>query len=164
MIQLWVNLPAKYKMSPPRYQEITSASIPRIELPNHAGTARIIAGQFGECRGPAATFTPINLWELNLSAGAEIDLELPEGYHTVLVILHGEALIHHAETLTAKEIAICSPDGESISLQARKNSTVLVLNGEPIDEPVAGYGPFVMNTDAEIKQAIKDFNDGKFLD
>lgn len=162
MIQLWVNLPAKDKMSPPHYQEIVNANIPVVTLPNQAGTARIIAGQFGDVTGTARTFTSINLWDLRLNAGAEVSLLLPDGYNTAVLVLDGNVSVNSTELLTGKELALFEPSGNHINLNAVENAIVLVMNGEPINEPIAGYGPFVMNTEAEINQAIKDFNGGRF--
>ncbi len=162
MIQLWVNLPAKYKMSPPRYQEIVDASIPVADLPEQAGTVRVIAGQWDDTTGAARTFTPINLWDLRLNAGKTLSLPLPEGSNTAILVLDGEVKVNDSEVLNARELALFEPAGDTVSLQVQENATVLVMNGEPINEPIAGYGPFVMNTDAEINQAIKDFNGGRF--
>jgi len=162
MIQLWVNLPAKDKMSAPHYQEILNAAIPIIELPDQAGSIRIIAGQYGETIGAAHTFTPINLWDLRLIAGFETILALPVGYNTAILVLSGKVTVNGADKLQTKEIALFDKSGDHVILKADENSIILVMNGEPINEPIAGYGPFVMNTDAEIKQAMEDFNAGLF--
>jgi hypothetical protein len=162
MVQLWVNLPAKDKMSAPHYQEIQSAAIPTIELPDQAGSIRIIAGQYGETVGAAHTFTPINLWDLRLNTGCETKLALPVGYNTAILVLAGKVTVNGADSLQTKELALFDKTGDHINLKADENSIILVLNGEPINEPIAGYGPFVMNTDAEIKQAMEDFNAGLF--
>jgi redox-sensitive bicupin YhaK (pirin superfamily) len=162
MIQLWVNLPAKDKMSVPHYQEILNADIPVKNLPDQAGTVRIIAGQFGDIAGAARTHTPINLWDIRLFANRNVDLVLPDGTNTALLVLEGAITINGTEALTSKELALFDSKGAHISLQAREDAVLLIMNGEPIDEPIAGYGPFVMNTDAEINQAVKDFNTGRF--
>lgn len=162
MIQLWVNLPAKDKMSPPHYQEIVNAKIPVVALPNQAGNARVIAGKLGEVTGPARTFTPINLWDFRLNAGSEVNLPLPDGFNTAVLVLDGSVTINGGEVLLSKELALFDRVGDQIKLQANQDSIVLVMNGEPIEEPIVGYGPFVMNTNAEISQAMKDFNAGRF--
>lgn len=162
MIQLWVNLPAKDKMSPPHYQEIVNADIPVITLQNQACMARIIAGQWGDTIGPAHTFTPINLWDMRLNADASISLPLPDGHNAAVLILNGKVCINHTETLTGKELAVFEANGDAINLNAVENAVVLVMSGEPVNEPISGYGPFVMNTEAEIEQAVDDFNNGRF--
>lgn len=162
MIQLWVNLPAKDKMSVPHYQEILNADIPVENLPDQAGTVRIIAGQFGDIAGAARTHTPINLWDIRLFANRNVDLVLPDGTNTALLVLEGAITVNGTEVLTSKELALFDSKGAHIGLQAREDAVLLIMNGEPIDEPIAGYGPFVMNTDVEINQAVKDFNAGRF--
>lgn len=162
MIQLWVNLPAKDKMSPPHYQEIVNAQIPVVALPDQAGSARIIAGQFGDTVGAARTFTPINLWDVRLSAGSEVKLSSPDGFNTALLVLEGSVNINGSELLHGKELALFGPAGDHVNLKADEGSILLVMGGEPIDEPIAGYGPFVMNTQAEISTAMSDFNAGRF--
>lgn len=162
MIQLWVNLPAKDKMSAPGYQAITSADIPVVCLPGDAGKARIIAGEFQGTKGPAQTFTPINIWDLRLSAGASLTLDLPEGHTSALVVLSGHITVGGSQQAGEAEMVLLSRDGAGTTIAADGDATVLVLTGEPIDEPIAGYGPFVMNSEAEIRQAIEDFNSGQF--
>ncbi len=162
MVQLWVNLPAKDKMSEPGYQAITSAEIPVVCLPAEAGKARIIAGEFEGVRGPAKTFTPINVWDLRLSAGASLERDLPEGHTGALVVLSGHITVGGSQQAGAAEMVLLSREGRGVALDADGDATVLVLSGEPIDEPIAGYGPFVMNSEAEIREAIADFNRGKF--
>jgi redox-sensitive bicupin YhaK (pirin superfamily) len=159
MVQLWVNLPAKDKMTPATYQAITNAEIPAVALAG--GTARIIAGDLAGTRGPARTFTPINLWDVRLDADADVTLDLPAGHNAMIAVLSGHVTIdRHA--VGAAEIARFSVDGAGVRLQADGQSMLLVLTGEPIDEPVVGYGPFVMNTHDEIRRAIIDFNSGRF--
>lgn len=162
MVQLWVNLPAKDKMSPPGYQAITSANIPVISLPGDMGKARIIAGEFEGAKGPARTFTPINMWDLRLSAGASLTLDVPEGHTSALVVLSGHITVGGSEQAGEAEMVLLSRKGSGVTIGADGEATVLVLTGEPIDEPVVGYGPFVMNNEAEIRKAIADFNNGKF--
>jgi redox-sensitive bicupin YhaK (pirin superfamily) len=159
MVQLWVNLPAKYKMTPPRYQAIVSSDIPTVELPG--ARARVIAGELAGVRGPASTFTPLNMWDVRLDAGAELELPLPEGHNALIAVLSGHVTIG-GEPVGEAEVARFSTEGEGATLRADGDTMLLVLTGEPIDEPVFGYGPFVMNTEAEIRQAIDDFNSGRF--
>jgi redox-sensitive bicupin YhaK (pirin superfamily) len=161
MAQLWVNLPAKDKMAPPRYQSIVGADIPVVRLPGAAGHARVIAGAFGGARGPARTFTPINVWDVRLAAERDVTLDLPEGHNSIVVLLSGKIRSgdHHAE---AVELLLLDRAGSQIAIHADSDSSLLVLTGEPIDEPVVGYGPFVMNTRREIQQAVEDFNSGRF--
>ena len=158
-VQLWVNLPAKDKEAPPAYQAISAAQIPAVSL--DGGRARIIAGAFGNTRGPARTFTPINLWDVRLDAGVELILPLPEGHNSMIAVLFGRVTIEGKE-VGEGEIARFSTDGHGVALRTEVDSLVFVLTGEPIDEPVVGYGPFVMNTEAGIRKAIADFNAGRF--
>jgi quercetin 2,3-dioxygenase len=160
MVQLWVNLPAKSKMTAPRYQELLDSDIPSVVL-SGGGRVRVIAGEFKGFKGPAKTFTPINLWDLRLPAGAGADLRLPEGHTTALFVLKGKAVINGTQAAGEAELALFEREGEEISVKAETDTTILVLDGKPIDEPVVGYGPFVMNTHQEIRQAIADYQDGK---
>jgi len=160
MVQLWVNLPAKSKMTAPRYQELLDAQIPSIDLPG-GGRVRVIAGEYDGHKGPAKTFTPINLWDVRLPAGASVKLELPEGDTTALFVLKGKVFVNGSEAATEAELVLFERDGETVSVKAETDTKVLVLDGKPIDEPVVGYGPFVMNTQKEIRQAIADYQDGK---
>ena len=159
MVQLWVNLPAKDKPVPARYQAITRDTIPEVAF--DGGRARIIAGAFGEVEGPAQTFTPINLWDVRLDAGATATLPLPEGHTTMIAVLSGHVTID-GEGVGEAEIARLSRSGDAARIAADGDSIVLVMTGEPIDEPVVGHGPFVMNTEGEIREAIAAFTAGKF--
>ncbi|MCA8926929.1 MAG: pirin family protein [Alphaproteobacteria bacterium] len=159
MVQLWVNLPAKDKMTAPAYQAITGDAIP--DVPFEGGRARVIAGSFGGTAGPARTFTPVNVWDVRLDADAEVDLDLPEGHNALLAVLSGHVSVDGRE-LGAAEVAQLSNDGSGIRVRADGETVLLVLTGEPIDEPVVGYGPFVMNSEAEIREAIADFRQGRF--
>jgi quercetin 2,3-dioxygenase len=156
-IQLWVNLPAKYKMNDPHYQSITSAQIPVVNLDPKGSLIRVIAGAFQGVKGPAQTFTPINLWDLRLAAGQSFSFELPEDDNTMLFALKGPVEINRTIPIGDAEVAFFDRKGKTITLTAHKDSTLLLMNGEPIAEPIAGYGPFVMNTQEEIRQAIDDF-------
>jgi redox-sensitive bicupin YhaK (pirin superfamily) len=157
-VQLWVNLPAKYKQDEPHYQAIVEAQIPVVVLDEKGSVVRVIAGIFKDLKGPANTYTPIDLWDLRLSAGQNLVLDLPENYTTILLALHGRVEVNRAATLADAEVAFFEREGNSIMLNAVIDSTLLLMSGEPIAEPIAGYGPFVMNTQEEIRQAIADFN------
>lgn len=157
-IQLWVNLPAKFKMDTPHYQSIVKAAIPVVKLDEKGSVMRVIAGDYQGAKGPANTYTPINLWDLRLPAGQTVELDLPGNYTTILFALKGDVNINNSATLNDAEVAFFERNGKAVVLTALKDSTLLVMSGEPIDEPIAGYGPFVMNTQNEIRQAIADFN------
>ncbi len=161
MVQLWVNLPAKLKMTKPGYQAILSQKIPKIELQNSAGVARIIAGEFDGNTGPANTFTPMNVIDLQLNKGST-SISVPEGWNTSLVVLKGA--IEAAEGVVAKDaqMLMFSNQGQDIEVNMLEDSIALLLSGEPINEPIVGYGPFVMNTKEEIAQAMQDFHSGAF--
>jgi len=161
MVQLWVNLPAKLKMSPPRYQDILDRQIPVVPLAGGAGTVRVIAGEFQGAKGPARTFTPVSLWDVRLAAGHDVELNFPEGHTTAILVLRGDVDVNGSEPASDAELVLFDRRGSAISVHARTDATLLVMSGEPIEEPVIGYGPFVMNTQAEIRQAIRDYQAGK---
>lgn len=161
MVQLWVNLPAEHKMTPPRYQPILNKQIPAIDLSNDAGVARIIAGEFQGNVGPANTFTPMNVVDLKLKKGAAI-IPVPEGWNTSLVVLKGAVEAGDGVVAKDAQMLMFSMQGQDIEVHAQEDSVALLLSGQPIDEPIVGYGPFVMNTKEEIAQAVQDFNSGKF--
>ena len=161
MVQLWVNLPAKLKVSPPGYQDIVNPQTPVVPLAGDAGTVRVIAGQFGAARGPARTFTPIDLWDMRLQAGKTAKLRVPEGHAAALLFLRGGGLVNGADAVDEGDLAVLDRHGEEVSIEAGSDSTVLLLSGAPIDEPVVGYGPFVMNTEAEIRRAMEDYRSGR---
>lgn len=161
MVQLWINLPAKNKMSPAHYQNILDSQIPVVQLPEDQGSARIIAGELDGLVGPAKTYTPMHIWDLRLANEQSIHLPVPEGYNTLLAVLKGSVQIDGVETVGAAEIAIFEQTGDHICIDHAKNATVLLLCGEPIVEPIVGSGPFVMNTQAEINQAKADYTSGK---
>lgn len=160
MVQLWVNLPAQQKMSPPRYQGIVNSQIPQVELPDGAGTARVIAGEFQGTRGPAKTFTSINVWDLQLNAEGEAQLRVPEGQTALLVVQAGAVRVNE-EPMKAVELALLDREGEWVTLKAQSTARVLVLSGQPLNEPVVGQGPFVMNTRDQIREAIQDYQAGR---
>lgn len=161
MVQLWVNLPAKDKMSPPHYQGILNSQIPAVSLPDRQGTVRVIAGEFAGAKGPADTFTPIHVWDLRLASGHRTDLAVPDGYTTALVVIKGVLRVNGSEAIEAAEVGLFERAGKSISIECVKDTTALLLCGEPIEEPIAGQGPFVMNTSQEIRQAMADYRSGK---
>lgn len=162
MVQLWVNLPASDKMTPPRYQAITDAQIPSVALPGTAGQVRVIAGEYQNHHGPARTFSPMNVLDVRMAAGHTVDLPQPEGWTTLVVMLAGTSQINGDGVLRATETATLSTAGQGVRIEANNDVKLLLLAGEPIDEPVVGYGPFVMNSREQIVQAIDDFNSGRF--
>ncbi|MDO9008051.1 MAG: pirin family protein [Thiobacillus sp.] len=162
MIQLWVNLPAKDKMSLPRYQGILSSEIPRVAMPNGQGSVRVIAGEYAGVKGPAHTFTPIQLWDLRLASAQPIEFALPEGYTVALLVLKGELQVSGSDTpLRAAEVGVFERAGTRLRIERADGVTALLLCGEPIHEPIVGSGPFVMNSAAEIRQAMTDYQSGK---
>ena len=162
MLQLWVNLPAKDKSAPAGYQGITSAQIPSVDLPGGAGQVRVIAGVYDGHHGPAKTFTPMNVWDVRLHAGHKLNLELPDGWSTALAIVAGTVLVNGAQVAREAQLVVMEQSGTTLSLEANGEASLLLMSGEPIDEPIVGYGPFVMNSQEEIVQAVNDFNSGKF--
>lgn len=162
MVQLWVNLPAKDKMTAPGYQAVLGSAIPEVALPDGVGRVRVIAGDFDGAQGPARTFTPMNVWDVRLVAGATARLPQADGWTTLLVVLDGTVQINGEAVLRQAQMVTLSTEGEGVVIEANADAKVLLLAGAPIDEPVVGYGPFVMNTQAEIAEAIRDFNAGKF--
>ena len=162
MMQLWVNLPARDKMSAPRYQTLLDAEIPSAPLPDGAGRVRVIAGEFGGHKGPAKTFTAINVWDLRLSAGKTATLSTPEGHTTAVIPMHGSAVLNGTQAAGEAQLAIFDRRGGEFTIGTESDATLLVLSGEPLNEPVVGYGPFVMTSDREIAQAIRDYQSGRF--
>jgi redox-sensitive bicupin YhaK (pirin superfamily) len=162
MVQLWVNLPAKDKMADAGYQTLVDADIPVLPLANDAGHLRLIAGEFSGAQGPARTFTPIDVWDLRLNASKPVTLDLHAGRNTALVILQGTVLVNGEEVARPGQLALFERDGSQLTLESSDDAKVLLLSGEPIDEPIVGHGPFVMNTEQEIHQAFADFQSGRF--
>lgn len=162
MVQLWVNLPAKDKMSKPGYQSIRNADIPSVELPDGAGRVRVIAGDFDGTKGPARTFTPVNVWDMRLNRNASLRLDLPEGHTAAVVVLTGHVTVGGTQAAEEAKVVLLDRAGTGVIIDADDDAILLVLTGEPIDEPIVGYGPFVMNSEAEIRQAAEDFNSGRF--
>jgi hypothetical protein len=162
MVQLWVNLPAKDKVAKPGYQNLLNTDIPLVELSNDAGKLRVIAGSFEGAKGPARTFTPINIWDVRLRRGKTANLDVPEGHTVSVVVLSGTVEIDGHDVLRAAQTAILGRDGGAVVIAASDDAKLLVLTGEPINEPIAAHGPFVMNTMEEIRQAMLDFQSGRF--
>ncbi|MFL9919028.1 pirin family protein [Paraburkholderia fungorum] len=162
MVQLWVNLPAKDKMAAPRYQTLLNKDIPTVVLSDGAGKVRVIAGEYKGHRGSAQTFTPIDVWDIRLNKGHVTSFSVPEGHTLALVILRGSLQINGSELAREAQMVVLDREGSDTKLEANSDATVLLLSGEPIDEPIVGHGPFVMNTIEEINQAITDFNSGRF--
>ena len=160
MVQLWVNLPSRLKMSTPRYQSLIAADIPRVALPRGAGSARVIAGDFQGTRGPAQTFTPVNVWDVQLGAAASADFELPPGHTALVVVQSGEARLHDT-ALESGELAVLDRAASQLRVAADSPTRLLMLTGEPLRETVVGQGPFVMNSREEIQQAVLDYRAGR---
>ncbi|MCZ0925980.1 pirin family protein [Halomonas janggokensis] len=162
MVQLWVNLPAKDKMAAPGYQAIFNAQIPVIELPDQAGQVRVIAGEHLDHAGPARTYSPMNVWDVQLKGGKVATLNQPTGWTTLLVVLHGTVQVNGEQIVREAQVVELSREGEAMSIEANNDTSFLLLSGEPLNEPVVGHGPFVMNSEHEIIAAIDDFNSGRF--
>jgi len=160
-IQLWVNLPRVSKMSAPGYQTILNADIPAIDLEGGAGRLRVIAGAFQRRKGPARTFTPVQLYDLQLKAGTRASLALPDGDNTSIFVLQGRASVNGSQAAGEAELVVCARNGSQVRVEAQADSRLLIMSGEPIGEPIARYGPFVMNTREELMQAAKDYQAGK---
>ena len=161
MVQLWINLPAKYKMSEPKYQPITQSQMGKYNLPEDAGVVEVIAGEFNGVKGPASTFSPMQMYNFRIKKGASIQFALPSNYNTGILVIEGSVNLNSTPA-RADNFVLFNNDGEEISINAEQDSVLLVLSGEPINEPIAAYGPFVMNTKQEILDAYEDFNKGKF--
>jgi redox-sensitive bicupin YhaK (pirin superfamily) len=162
MVQLWVNLPAKDKMAAPGYQTLLDADIPSVPLAGDAGKVRVIAGEYAGHAGPARTFTAMNVWDVRLGQGHSTAFELPEGHTAALIVLRGTVQVNGSQIAREAQMVMLDRVGSDVLLEANSDATILLLSGEPIDEPIVGHGPFVMNTQAEIRQAIHDFNSGRF--
>jgi len=160
-IQLWVNLPKAFKMTRPRYQTLVKEDIPVVDLGGGAGQLRVIAGAFRGVTGPAKTFSPVHLYDVQLTAGYQIELALPEGFNSSVFVLHGQVVVNGAQGVGEVELALFGQRGERVTLEAKQDTTLLVMSGQPIEEPIARYGPFVMNTREEIIQAVQDYQAGK---
>ncbi len=162
MVQLWVNLPAKYKMTAPKYQAISHADIAKHSLPNYAGVVEVISGNYEETKGNAFTFTPIEMYNIRLNTGAKISLNTPANYNTGIVVIEGSVMVNGYERASINQMVHFTNEGSEIEVEAKVNTVLLFLSGEPINEPIAQYGPFLMNNPEELQQAIEDYNTGKF--
>lgn len=161
MVQLWVNLPAKDKSAQPGYQSLTAGDMGKVQLPDNAGIVNVIAGNFNGTQGPAKTFTEVNLFDIKLRAGGKVSTTLPAAHNTAALVIEGEVIIN-GTTAPAQSFTLFRNEGEDITFEASGDSVILLMSGQPIDEPIASYGPFVMNTQQEIVEAIQDFQAGKF--
>ncbi len=162
MVQLWVNLPKKYKLSPPKYQAIVNADIPRYILENNQGEIEVIAGQYKGVMGAATTFSPMHLLNAKLKKGAKADFTFPANYNTALVIIEGSIIVNGTDASPHNHFVLMDNDGEQFEIKATEDAIILVLSGQPINEPLAARGPFVMNTQEELQQAYIEFYEGKF--
>lgn len=162
MVQLWVNLSAKDKMSKPKYQAISKDKMTRYDLPDNAGFVEVIAGKFKDAIGPATTFSPVNMQNARLNKGGKVEFSFPADYNTALLVIEGSAKINDDETIETDHFALFENEGETFVIEALEDAVILVLSGEPLREPIAAHGPFVMNTRQEIMDAMNDFNSGKF--
>ncbi|MBG42395.1 MAG: short-chain dehydrogenase [Aequorivita sp.] len=162
MVQLWVNLPAKDKMSAPKYQGITNEEMKKVQLSNNAGTVEVIAGEYNGEKGPATTFTPVNMLNAKLNKGGNATFNFPENYNTAILVVKGNIKVNNSEEIKTDGFGLFENEGDTFTIEALDQAVVLVLSGKPINEPIAAQGPFVMNTRAELVQAISDFNMGKF--
>jgi redox-sensitive bicupin YhaK (pirin superfamily) len=161
MVQLWVNLPAKDKLTAPKYQPITAAQMGKVVLPNNGGLVNVIAGSLNETKGPATTFSPVTVLDIHLNKDGEMTASTPASQNTVLLVISGSAIVNN-ESVGTHSFALFKNEGEQINIKATEDSVLLLLSGEPINEPIAQYGPFVMNTMAEIQEAFQEFQSGKF--
>ena len=160
MVQLWVNLPAKDKMTAPGYQAITNHDIAEVKLGE--SKLRLIAGSLDTHTAPASTFTPMRLWDLQLAAGDTVSLPQPESWTCLVLVQQGSVQVNGSKPVGASQLVVLSRSGTDLNITSASHSRVLLMAGEPINEPVVGHGPFVMNTEAEIRQAIMDYNRGAF--
>lgn len=160
MVQLWVNLPAKDKMIAPKYQPILSGDIPVVQLPENSGTLRVIAGSYADVQGAANTFSPVNLWDIKIKAGSTVKLKVPEGHNSMVFVRQGKVDLG-GNVLGAADLALFEQDGVHILIQAQEDSSLLLMGGEPIGEPIVASGPFVMNSEQEIRQAMLDYQSGR---
>ena len=162
MVQLWINLPAKDKMSTPKYQGVKQSDIQKINLPNNGGVIEIIAGNYQGSAGSVSTFTPIEMYNARLNKGGKAVFIFPENYNTGFVIIEGSVKVNETQTAKTDQFVHFKNEGETIEIEALADSVILILSGEPINEPIVSYGPFLMNTHEEIQQALADYNEGKF--
>ena len=162
MVQLWVNLPAKDKMTPAKYQAIENRMMGKVNLTDNASTIEVIAGEYNGTKGPATTFSPVSLFNAKLIQGARAEFSFSNESNTGMLVIEGEVRVNDSKTAPENNFILFGHDQDEIVLEALRDSVVLILSGDPILEPIASYGPFVMNTQSEIKQAYEDFYSGKF--
>jgi redox-sensitive bicupin YhaK (pirin superfamily) len=162
MVQLWVNLPAEAKKTKPKYQAVTHAKVNKYPLPENGGSVEVIAGEYKGVKGSATTFTPINLFNARLNKGAEAGFTFPANFNTALLVVEGSVRVNNKEVVMEDHVALFKNDGADFTIEALENAVVLVLSGEPINEPIASHGPFVMNTKEELREAFDEFNTGRF--
>ncbi|WP_291091493.1 pirin family protein [Empedobacter sp. UBA7494] len=160
MVQLWVNLPAKDKMSAPKYQAIEHKDIPTVEVEN--GFVEVIAGEYNQAKGAASTFSPVHMLNAKLNEGGKANFNFPAHYNTILLVIEGEVKVNNQEIVPTDHLLLFTNEGEDFTIEATESSVVLILSGEPLNEPIASYGPFVMNTQEQIREAFDDYNHGKF--
>lgn len=160
MVQLWVNLPAKDKMSAPKYQAIAHKDIPTVEVEN--GFVEVIAGKYNQAKGAASTFSPVHMLNAKLNEGGKANFNFPAHYNTILLVIEGEVKVNNQEIVPTDHLLLFTNEGEDFTIEATESSVVLILSGEPLNEPIASYGPFVMNTQEQISEAFDDYNHGKF--
>ncbi|MFV0233432.1 pirin family protein [Empedobacter falsenii] len=160
MVQLWVNLPAKDKMSAPKYQAIAHKDIPTVEVEN--GFVEVIAGEYNQAKGAASTFSPVHMLNAKLNEGGKANFNFPAHYNTILLVIEGEVKVNNQEIVPTDHLLLFTNEGEDFTIEATESSVVLILSGEPLNEPIASYGPFVMNTQEQISEAFDDYNHGKF--
>ncbi|TKC13007.1 pirin family protein [Pedobacter polaris] len=162
MVQLWVNLPAQFKMSTPKYQGVKQSDIKKYDLSENGGIIEVIAGNYKGAKGCISTFSPIEVYNVRVNEGAKTDFNFPANFNTAFIVIEGSIKVNGTSTAKTDQMVHFQNDGENIDLEALENSVVLVLSGEPINEPIASYGPFLMNTAEELQQAMTDYNEGKF--
>lgn len=162
MVQLWVNLPAQFKMSTPKYQAISNDIIQRVQLDNDGGFVEVIAGEYQGIKGAASTFTPVHMLNAKLQGGGKATFNFPQNYNTCMIVVEGQISVNQSKAVPVDHFVLMANSGETFEVEALENSIVLILSGEPIQEPIAAHGPFVMNTREELIQAFEDFEAGKF--
>ncbi|EKB59544.1 pirin family protein [Bergeyella zoohelcum] len=162
MVQLWVNLPAKDKRTPAKYQSLNNENIPKVSLSEKGGVVEVISGEYQNTQGGASTFSPVNLFSVKMKKDEKANFTFPSHYNTALLVIEGKVLVNDAEIVRGDHLALFENNGEDFSLEADDDAVVLILSGEPLNEPVAAHGPFVMNTREELIEAFNDFNMGKF--
>lgn len=162
MVQLWINLPAKDKMSAPKYQGVKRTDIQKINLPDNSGVVEVIAGNYQGSRGSVSTFTPIEMYNARLNKGGKAEFSFPASYNTGFVIIEGSIKVNNTAIAKTDQFIHFKNQGETIEVEALADTVILILSGQPINEPIVAYGPFLMNTNQEIQQALADYNEGKF--